>query len=648
MYTIEFQKRGLPHCHICLWLDPNDKLRTPQQIDNFISAEIPDKDVDPALYQLVTENMMHGPCGVEHPDCPCMVNSKCTKKFPKSFNEDTFIDEHGYAIYKRPDNGRNVTKSGSDLGNGFVVPYNPGLLKQYQAHINVEYCNQFGSIKYLFKYINKGPDRVTAVVDEEEVDEIKDYYDCRYLSACESAWRIFKFDIHHRSPSVERLPFHLPNEQSVLFDPRESIDYVLEKESNNTSKFLQWMELNKVDTEARKLLYVDIPTKYVWKKQEGVWELRKKGTAIGRIHQVPPSWGEMYYLRILLNKIPGVQEWNDFKTFNDILYATHREACYARGLLEDDKEYIDGLLEASRWGMGDYLRSFFVALIMTDTMSRPDLVWSKTWRLLAEDVQARERRKHNDPGILYRYLKLNTDLYVLHVHQPNDIVFLIDLELTDMQKYNICLTYIEHMLLCNNRSLKTIENMPYPDPQYTMEGYNRLVNDEMNYNRPELSELHHKMYRTLTDEQKCIYANILDAVHQDNGGMYFVYGYGGTGKTYLYKTMTACLRSEGKIVLNVASSGIAALLLDGGRTAHSRFAIPINVNEESMCSITGDSDLADLLRKTSLIIWDEAPMVHRHCFEAFDRTMRDICRTNLSEPSEKVFGGNFSIYLCYI
>ncbi|GJY22290.1 ATP-dependent DNA helicase PIF1-like protein [Tanacetum coccineum] len=78
--------------------------------------------------------------------------------------------------------------------------------------------------------------------------------------------------------------------------------------------------------------------------------------------------------------------------------------------------------------------------------------------------------------------------------------------------------------------------------------------------------------------------------------------YGGTSKTYLYKTMTATLRSEGKIVLNVASSGIAALLLDRGRTAHSRFAIPINIFEDSMCSISADDDLADLLRKTSLII----------------------------------------------
>ncbi|GJW08504.1 ATP-dependent DNA helicase PIF1-like protein [Tanacetum coccineum] len=157
-----------------------------------------------------------------------------------------------------------------------------------------------------------------------------------------------------------------------------------------------------------------------------------------------------------------------------------------------------------------------------------------------------------------------------------------------------------------------MEHMPYPNAEYTMEGYKRLVNDELNYNRPELSELHHKLYRSLTDEQKCMYANILDVVENDKGGMFFVYSYGGTGKTYLYKTMTATLRSEGKIVLNVASSGIAALLLDRGRTAHSRFAIPINIFEDSMCSISAD---------------------------AFDRTMRDICRTENNKPSDQVFGG---------
>ena len=85
--------------------------------------------------------------------------------------------------------------------------------------------------------------------------------------------------------------------------------------------------------------------------------------------------------------------------------------------------------------------------------------------------------------------------------------------------------------------------------------------------------------------------------------------------------LTAALRSQGEIVLNVASSGIAALLLEGGRTAHSKFAIPINIVEDSVCNIEGDSDLADLIRQTKLIIWDEAPMMSRYRFEAFDRTL---------------------------
>lgn len=126
--------------------------------------------------------------------------------------------------------------------------------------------------------------------------------------------------------------------------------------------------------------------------------------------------------------------------------------------------------------------------------------------------------------------------------------------------------------------------------------------------------------------------------------MFFVYGYGGTGKTYLYKTMSAALRSKGEIVLNVASSGIAALLLEGGRTAHSRFAIPINVVEDSMCNIAADSDLADLIRQAKLIIWDEAPMINIHCYEALDRTLRDICRSDLALSSNQVFGGKVVLF----
>jgi hypothetical protein len=74
----------------------------------------------------------------------------------------------------------------------------------------------------------------------------------------------------------------------------------------------------------------------------------------------------------------------------------------------------------------------------------------------------------------------------------------------------------------------------------------------------------------------------------------------------------------------MASSGIAALLLPGGRTAHSRLQIPIIVTEESTCGIKQGTHAAELMTKVSLIIWDEAPMAHRYCFEAVDRSLRDI------------------------
>ncbi|KAL3627206.1 hypothetical protein CASFOL_028569 [Castilleja foliolosa] len=82
--------------------------------------------------------------------------------------------------------------------------------------------------------------------------------------------------------------------------------------------------------------------------------------------------------------------------------------------------------------------------------------------------------------------------------------------------------------------------------------------------------------------------------------------------------------SMGKIVLAVAASGIASLLLPAGRTAHSRFKIPINLTDESMCHAKKGTHLAELLMQTVLIIWDEAPMSDRRCFECLDRTLRDI------------------------
>jgi hypothetical protein len=75
----------------------------------------------------------------------------------------------------------------------------------------------------------------------------------------------------------------------------------------------------------------------------------------------------------------------------------------------------------------------------------------------------------------------------------------------------------------------------------------------------------------------------------------------------------------------VASSGIAALLLDGGRTAHSHFKIPVQgLNSTSTCYISRDFELAALLEAAVVIVWDEVVMMHMHVFEAVNKSLQDI------------------------
>ena len=100
LYTVEFQKRGLPHAHILVWFSEDPKVTT-EAIDSFISAEIPDPIVDLLGYSLVSEFMMHGPCGEMNDKCVCMKKGVCSKYFPKDFQTETTIDATGFTLYRR-------------------------------------------------------------------------------------------------------------------------------------------------------------------------------------------------------------------------------------------------------------------------------------------------------------------------------------------------------------------------------------------------------------------------------------------------------------------------------------------------------------------------------------------------------------------
>lgn len=99
MYLVEWQKRGLPHSHILIWL--YNKI-SPDQIDNVIRAEIPDADIDKNLHQVVTKHMIHGACGILNPSSPCMKDGKCSKRYPRALLSDTVTgNDDEYPLYRR-------------------------------------------------------------------------------------------------------------------------------------------------------------------------------------------------------------------------------------------------------------------------------------------------------------------------------------------------------------------------------------------------------------------------------------------------------------------------------------------------------------------------------------------------------------------
>ena len=152
---------------------------------------------------------------------------------------------------------------------------------------------------------------------------------------------------------------------------------------------------------------------------------------------------------------------------------------------------------------------------------------------------------------------------------------------------------------------------------------NPLLWEQRSYDVEEQQQLAEDRIPTLNPEQQAAFDAIVDSVNSNTGQSFFLHGPGGTGKTYVYNTLCYFLRGQGKVVICVASSGIAAILLMGGRTSHSMFRIPIEIHESSTCSFKKQSDLGELIREACLIIWDEAPMQHRHIHEAVDRTFGD-------------------------
>jgi hypothetical protein len=273
----------------------------------------------------------------------------------------------------------------------------------------MEWCNQSSSIKYLFKYIHKGYDRITASVvrgrntaqnEGVVLDEIQQYIDCRYVSPSEACWRIFSFKIHGRQPAVERMFFHLVGENTICYTDHDRMENILEKASVTESMFTSWLQANETYPSARKLTYGQFVTQFTYSKKKKSWSPRKRGFKIGRLIWVPPTTGELFYLRMMLTVVKGPTSYEAIRKVRDIQYDSFRDACFAMGFLGDDKEYIGAVRESHGWGPGFFVRKLFVHMLLMGTMNRPYFVFRKTIQWLSDGILYHQRIIANDRGMI--------------------------------------------------------------------------------------------------------------------------------------------------------------------------------------------------------------------------------------------------------
>ncbi|XP_019413906.1 PREDICTED: uncharacterized protein LOC109325794 [Lupinus angustifolius] len=406
-----------------------------------------------------------------------------------------------------------------------------------------------------------------------------------------------------QTSSVVRLQIHLPNRQQVRFYDHQMVNDILNDDHNSKTMITQFFALNQLDVEARHYIYTEIPKHYTWDKGNKEWNRRRnRRRVLGRMYTVSPSEGDKFYLRVLLNHVRGPTSWESLLTVNGTCFPTFKQSAQERGFLEGDDSIRQCLLEASNLRTPIALRRLFVTILVFCEPTDVKSLWEEFESYMVEDYPSTSSTiRTNFTNKLLRDLN---DLLLLHGKQISDF----DLPALP---------------------LHDLEDNVIP----------RIIEEQLSFH---ISHQDLDDVGKLNSDQLVAFNTIMNVIEHRQGKVFFVDGPGGTGKTFLYRALISRLRSVGQIVLATATSGIAATLLPGGQTAHSRFKIPLNPDSSSVCSISKQSDLAKLITQASAIVWDEAPMVNRYALEAVDRTLRDIIGCDAPFGGKVVIlGGDF-------
>jgi len=569
MDVIEYQKRALPHDHELVSLK-KDIFTTPEDIDKVICAEMPREEGK--LKEAVKLFMLH-----EHSDrCGFEKTGTCHWGYPKPRIEHTYIDEHGYTYYRRRD---------PEL-DAWVVPYCGPLLLKYWCHFNIEHVHGALTIDYLYMYCYKLPLSVRMVLKEihenkDYEDEINNYLKCRYVGSIEASWRILGFASTMANPAVKVLQIHLPNDTSL---------YSTKKGKKSCSPLMRYF-FRPSGAEFEDLTFAEYYLKYITypkplKSGVRTFHVDKCPPSHGTSHYVhqrvkrsqkkyvrlpmmTPKAGEKYYLHLLLANFPA-RSFKDLRSVDGKKYRTFQEAAEAYGLLSAENEMKLAMHEAYESGSpARSLRNLFITFTM-DGHPTIKLLKRLYKKMMWSDCDPKDRFNNLLQKLADRFKQLGCS----------------------MQQYNL----------------------PLPSGQITELERHRAAFDA----RKQKKVLRDMLQRRFSKEQRNVYDKICKKLQRHDirstkPCLIYIDGKFGRGKTHVLKAVSRFIRAQGKIALTCGTTGKASLHLEGGRTAHNLFNIPVkpaglpeeDIQWEQGCNLKPGTARAELILNCAAILWDE-------------------------------------------
>ena len=297
-----------------------------------------------------------------------------------------------------------------------------------------------------------------------------------------------------------------------------------------------WFDLNKKDDFAKKIKYVNLPQYYNFKNK--CWiprENKQRYKAIGRLNIVSPKDSERFFIKLILNRVKGATSFKDLRTYKNQTYNTYRETAIVMGLIEHETQLYNIFEEACQIMLPVQLRKFFATFLLCENIEGY-IIWEKYKNYFTEDFTENKEDK--------------------------------------------ALAHINQILITEELSCK---NFGLPEPNEN----NIRQTDEYDFKFVQYcKQKYESQYIQLNNNQKFIFNKIINSETK----IHFIDGPGGSGKTFLYKTLIYYFISLKKKFLSMAWTGIASILLPKGMTSHRTFRLPLDLTTIESAFVKLDSD----------------------------------------------------------